>query len=343
MGALLIFLQKCAFLFCFQVAKSLNVLWLLSASSLEDPFCLMEVCAAVRQGVPVIPIRLAGKGMRPLEAPIWPSIKMLTPAAPEQDHHSMSLAENSDGSVHHGDGHSVSLAESSDGGDNHAGGGTDVAGVDGREAGSQGDGGSTGGSRLLSSSTTVTRGGDIDGTSQRGRPRLDRHASDAFYAQLAQRLPRSAQAELHRNRFLVRDVFAAVRACFESVEGAAEIGAKGGAVGGGVWAAAESLRKSTSRQPASNHTEEPAIFNLSGAHASHSKVLGELVGSGSSRAGKEDRDARRAPWNWERLPESAAQAGRVRGSKAVPWRTEEEVSEIIREEGAEADDLAGEG
>ena len=185
----------------------------------------------------------------------------------------------------------------------------------------------------------MTRGNDLDGTNQRG-PRLDRRTTDAFYAQLSQRLPKSTQAELHRNRFLVKDAFAAVRASFESVE-SAEVRAK--AVDG-VWEAAASLKKTTSRpeSPASSHTE-PAIFNPSEAYVNHSKVLGELVGldSRTARRGKVGREARRAPWNWERLPESAAQAGRVRGSKAVPWRTDEEVSELIREESAEADDLAG--
>lgn len=298
------------------MAKSLNLLWLLSASSLEDPFCLMEVCAAVRQGVPVIPIRLAGKGMPQLEAPIWPAIKE-TPTRDAPGHE-----------------HSIDVIETSGGSINHRGGDAGVA-EDGQELELRADGNSAAGGRLISSTETDTN--DVDGIIHPG-PRLDRHATDAFYAQLAQRLPKSAQEELHRNRFLVKDVFAAVRACFERV-GGAEFGASAVV---GVWAAAKIL-KATSRQPPASNLQ-PAVFNLSEANSSHREVLGELIGLGSRASGRnaQGRERKRSQWNWELLPETAAQAGRVRGNKAVPWRTEDEISELIREEGAEADDLAGE-
>lgn len=65
---------------------------------------------------------------------------------------------------------------------------------------------------------------------------------------------------------------------------------------------------------------------------------------GVSRRGPEglDRGAETALWNWDRRPRDAPQTKRIRGTEVVPWRTDEELDQLIREECTETDDLAGE-
>ncbi|CAN0075851.1 unnamed protein product [Sphacelaria rigidula] len=75
----------------------------------------------------------------------------------------------------------------------------------------------------------------------------------------------------------------------------------------------------------------------------HQALFESLIGV--SRETTEDgttlvRSKGRAAWNWERLPQTAEQVGRMRGSEAVPWRKDEELLELIKQEQAETDELA---
>lgn len=283
--------------FFLQVAQSLNVVWLLSEGSLADPLCLMEVCAAVRQGTPVLPVRLAGGGMRPLNLPIWGLSIAVPPSRPAGRATADPKLNSNSARV------------------------TDSA----LNATDSGRG--TGGKHEL-----ATRGGnDANATvieTRERTSRLRRRAADGFYAQLAQRLPKPVQVELHRNNFLVKDVIAAVRACLERADQASAgvIVANPGGAG-------------------------PPVFDLSAQHGDHENVLTALVGanrrqiSEKGEAGIVDREEGKemlSLWNWEQIPRTAPLAGRARVSDAVPWRTEEETLEMIRMEDAEADDLAGE-
>lgn len=282
------------------MAKSLNVLWLISAGSLEDPFCLMEVCAAVRQGTPVLPVRLAGVGMKPLNLPIW----------------ACSIATQSSRSVADNKGQNSSSDEapgttnSSPAADDHgadAGGGHELATVGGDEFKTAAE------------------------TSEKAH-RLRRRAADGFYAQLAQHLPKSVQVELHRNNFLVRDVIAAVRACFESAAEEADI-------------------SPDEKKVASASDPKPPVYDLSAPPSDQEKVLTALVGADratkrqkgvSDDADREEGTGSPLLWNWEQIPRHAPLAGRASVNGAVPWRTSEETAEMIKMENAEADDLAGE-
>lgn len=246
-----------------QVEKALNVIWLLSAGSLEDPFCLMEVCAAIRRGVPVLPVRLMGKGMKPLEIPLW----------------HLSQADDKD-----------------------------------------------------------SRGGGHEKEEDSRR-----RVVDAFYVKMAQALPKPVQVELHHNRFLVRDVIAAVRVCFDAVEATGRNDTSA-AAGLKDATASDSHAQLTMSTPAST---APPTFDMSALNIDHEHLLMELVGANPALNGEEamkneaSLQLRTNLWNWERLPEKAQQARRIRASEAVPWRTDDEVSELIGEENAEADDLAG--
>ena len=64
--------------FVTQVDRSLNVVWLLSAGSLDDPVCFMEACNAVRHSLPVFPVRLTGKGIHSLVVDFTVVAKVLT-------------------------------------------------------------------------------------------------------------------------------------------------------------------------------------------------------------------------------------------------------------------------
>lgn len=302
-----------------QVAQSLNMVWLISAGSFEDPFCLMEVCAAVRQGTPVLPVRLAGAGMRPLNLPIWAysiEVKPSRSGAPTSSNLTASSADDTtvvaDANTKNGPGN---LENSSN---------------------RKGGGGSSGGEHQMAA-TGGNEGNTAIEFRERGR-RLRRRAVDGFYAQLAQRLPKQVQAELHRNRFLVKDVIAAVRSCFEGT-GESETGDKGQAGAGAAGTRTKAGAK-------------PPVFDISDQPAEHDMLLTALVGVSRRKTGKADvedvvnreKGTESAPssWNWEQVPRSAPLAGRARLTDAVPWRTDEEVSEMIKMEEAEADDLAGE-
>lgn len=273
-----------------QVARSLNVVWLISNGSLEDPLCLMEVCAAVRQGTPVLPVRLAGDGMRPLNLPIWGYSIATKPSRSAASATANSVPNADDGGRDAGGGHELTKR-----------GGNDKTAADARERAA----------------------------------RLRRRAADGFYAQVAQRLPKPVQVELHRNNFLVKDVIAAVRACFESAEensGGPEL-----SFAGAISAKPEGAN--------------PPIFDVSAQRVDHNKVLTALVGGNHRETGEGDAEGTAAReekkelpslWNWEQIPRTAPLAGRARVTDAVPWRTEEETLEMIRMENAEADDLAGE-
>lgn len=299
-------------IFFLQVAKSLNVLWLVSASSLEDPFCLMEVCAAVRQGTPVLPVRLAGAGMRPLNLPIWAYSIV---AKPSQS--TAAAAADADAAVADADAKASNKNKISPTTDTSGG-------VENRLA---------------------TAGGDDTNAAAETRERacrLRRRAADGFYVQLAQRLPKSVQAEFHRNNFLVKDVLAAVRVCFENAEesgGDTEL-ASAGAIG----------TQSGKAAAAAASNPKPPIFDLSAPPADHEKVLTALVGVNCPNTGeggfvdivgRQEGRGLSSPWNWEQVPQKAPLAGRARVNDAVPWRTDEELSEMMRMENAEADDLAG--
>ena len=279
-----------------QVAKSLNVLWLISAGSLEDPFCLMEVCAAVRQGTPVLPVRLAGIGIKPLNLPIWPR----------------SIASKS----------SRSKAD-----DNKDASGGETPGTANRSPAADGSGG---GHEL----STAVGGNEVDTTaeSREKTRRLRRRAADGFYAQLAQRLPKPVQVELHRNNFLVKDVIAAVRACFEGAEENDNL---------------PPAKKTVARAS----DPKPPIYDLSSLPSDQENILSALVGADRPKRGQAgvvddaDREEGSGPlllWNWERVPRNAPIVGRSHVNDVVPWRTNEETSEMIKMENAEADDLAGE-
>lgn len=282
------------------MAKSLNVLWLISAGSLEDPFCLMEVCAAVRQGTPVLPVRLAGVGMKPLNLPIWAfsiATKSSRSAAGDKGHSSISNEAAG----------KTNSSQAADGLGVDAGGGHELAVVGGDEVKTAAE------------------------TSEKAR-RLRRRAADGFYAQLAQRLPKPVQVELHRNNFLVKDVIAAVRACFES-------------------AAEETDISPDKRKVASASCPRPPVYDLSTPPSDQDKVLAALVGTDRPKKRQEgaaddaDREEGTGPpllWNWEQIPRNAPLAGRASVNDVVPWRTTEETAEMIKMENAEADDLAGE-
>lgn len=285
------------------MAQSLNVVWLISDGSLEDPLCLMEVCAAVRQGTPVLPVRLAGNGMRPLNLPIWGySIASKPPRSAAGATIDPKSSDNSTCRT------------------------TDVKAN------------ATDGGRNASGEQELDTGGGNDKTAIETRERavrLRRRAADGFYTQLAQRLPKPIQVELHRNNFLVKDVIAAVRASFESAEETSADPEH--ACAGGISARSDEAN--------------PPIFDLSAPPVDHETMLAALVGANRREPGEEgaagvtDRQKRKelSPlWNWEQIPRTAPLAGRARVNDAVPWRIEEETLEMIRMEEAEADDLAGE-
>lgn len=239
----------------------------------------------MRQGTPVIPVRLAGDGMRPLNLPIW---GYSIAAKPSRS--AAGAAVESVSNANDGGGHELSKRE-----------GNKKTAIETRER----------------------------------ETRLRRRAADGFYAQLAQRLPKPVQVELHRNNFLVKDVIAAVRACFESAEENS----------GGPE---HELAGATSTKP---DGANPPVFDVSAQPVDHEKVLTALVGANRRETGEEgaagvaaheERKELASLWNWEQIPRTAPLAGRARVTDAVPWRTEEETSEMIRMEGAEADDLAGE-
>lgn len=312
-----------------QVAQSLNMVWLISAGSLEDPFCLMEVCAAVRQGTPVLPVRLAGAGMRPLNLPIWAYSIEVKPSRSGATTSSTVTASSADDTA------VVADANTKNGPGNFEN-SSDLKG---------GGGGSGGGEHQLAAT-----GGDTGNTAtefrERGR-RLRRRAVDGFYAQLAQRLPKQVQAELHRNRFLVKDVIAAVRSCFEGT-GESETGDTGQAGAGATGTRSDKAASAT----VSKARAKPPVFDISDQPAEHDMLLTALVGVNRRNTGKADvedvanrdkgRESGSSLWNWEQVPRSAPLAGRTRVTDAVPWRSDEEVSEMIKMEEAEADDLAGE-
>lgn len=304
--------------FFLKVAQSLNVLWLISAGSLEDPFCLMEVCAAVRQGTPVIPVRLAGAKMRPLNLPIWP----------------YSIAAKSSHSVAAGadvvdDGNAKSSNNKTFPTDDNL---PNANGCD-RDTSRHDD------SRIEHGLATAGSGDDTytaAETRERAR-RLRRRAADGFYQKLAQRLPKPVQTELHNNRFLVKDVLAAVRVCFESVE-----------EGDGNTGQVPALQSVKAAAAPSN--PKPLVFDLSAPPADHERIINALMGVNCRKKGERggadavDHQQGRgfsSPWNWEQVPRNAPLAGRARVNDAVPWRTDEEISEMVRMENAEADDLAG--
>ncbi|CAB1119102.1 unnamed protein product [Ectocarpus sp. CCAP 1310/34] len=311
-----------------EVAQSLNMVWLISAGSLEDPFCLMEVCAAVRQGTPVLPVRLAGAGMRPLNLPIWAySIEIKPSRSGATTSSSLTASSADDAAV-------IADANTKNGPGNLEN-GSDLKDC---------ERGSGGGEHQLAATGCGT-GNTATEFRERGR-RLRRRAVDGFYAQLAQRLPTKVQAELHRNRFLVKDVIAAVRSCFEGT-GESEIGGTQQAGAG----PADTRSDKTASATVSKARAKPPVFDISDQPPEHDMLLAALVGVNRRNTGKADveddanrdkgRESGSSFWNWEQVPRSAPLAGRARLTDAVPWRSDEEVSQMIKMEEAEADDLAG--
>ncbi|CAM9698027.1 unnamed protein product [Scytosiphon promiscuus] len=302
-----------------EVAKSLNVVWLVSAGSLLDPFCLMEVCAAVRQGTPVLPVRLAGAGIRPLNLPIW-------------DYSIATVPHPSTARSSHEDGLDLSSTERKE--QNSTSEGfivrqEDDPCSDDEIAGRDHD--------LANVRDDAKTAAEIEEQTRR----LRRRAADSFYVHLAQRLPKQVQLELHQNRFLVRDVVAAIRECFERAEGIQGVGDIG-----------ETSAPITGSRSSEVHAAaaKPPVFDLSAPSSDHETIVAGLVGINRRAVGKEDiedddhfrrRGSLSPPWNWERVPRNAPVAGQARVNDAVPWRTDEEVTEMIKMEGAEADDLAG--
>lgn len=263
------------------------------------------------------------------------------------------------------------------------------------------DGGRSGGEKPRSkdNDNDVAKGKD-----ERRRLASRRRELDRFYARIAGGLPKATQEELHRNRFLVRDVIAAVRSCFETggfgvqergdhrnfeaattekatpdAEGqvdeqgentkldvrkstqkernkAATIGTEqsiDSAEGGEKlnWGSQMITEAPRPFHPTTTSTvllaPAPRTFNLA-VPSSHQAVLDSLLGivreikaSNDKSRGVVVRQRAGAAWNWERLPQTAANAGCMRGMEAVPWRTDEEISELIKQEKAQADDLAG--
>lgn len=313
----------------------MNLIWLLSASSLDDPYCLMEVCAAVRHGIPVFPIRLRGAGVRPLDLSVW--------------------REESNVSPHDAAETFCDVTKGADGGN--------LLAKSGRDGVVPGNG----------------RGDGRDNDARRGsgdvtRKRVRRRQLDLFYAQFARALPKATQEELHRNRFLVRDVIAGVRSClkfggFDEGGGGgdsviveaplarkhAEVSSTSGEEGESPIIVGENATTLNATRASVLIAPPPRTFNMSEI-SSHQGVLADLVGIVSivrkednqdaeavTKAGSLQRKREGAAWNWgERLPEISDNAGRrMRSTEAVPWRTDEELSELIRQERAEADDLAG--
>lgn len=312
-----------------QVGKSLNVIWLLSTGSLKDPFCLMEVCTAVRQGVPVIPIRLSGTGGQ-LELPIWDS---------KAQHRSEEA--------------SACLTPA------------------GRKSGSM-----TSADQIDQDRPPARSKGRSKGERQSAASR--RRELDAFYTQLTCTLPKATQQELHRNRFSVRDVIAATRYCFDNAGGLSadlegqvlkdkdrnEMGnansARGDPALDGTKANKEMKVRPAGERGWSRSETNPGLAtkgrNIDAPLAPPPLLFDPMVATGhqalfknllgASRETTESgttlvRSEGRVTWNWERLPKTAEQTGRMRGTEVVPWRTDEELSELIKQEQAETDELAG--
>lgn len=275
------------------------MVWLLSAGSLSDPLCLMEVCAAVRQGVPVFPVRLIGKGIKPLDVPMWRPLRLST--KPD----------------------------------------TPLFGKDSAETFSIGEEPRSGGSGRTCEAEVAQSDsiglGDKE-IAQKEEQWKHSKATDAFFENFSRGLPNSFRKELHRNRFLVRDITAAVRACLETVE------SDGIAIGNSSSSSGEhDVHKTRSKhRPADPEILEPPTFDITGSSADHRELLSGMIGVG--RRGPEglDRGAKAALWNWDRRPRDASLAKRIRGPEIVPWRTDEELAQFIREECAETSDLAGE-
>lgn len=284
----------------------------------------MEVCAAVRQGVPVLPVRLFGKGMRPFDAPIWTPL-----GTPEQNtaihKNKKDLVLNSVSIANTGNGAGITGKEKSELGSSHAGGNDGV--------------------RVQSD----VAGAVVDGTANKKDRRMRQCAVEAFYVQLSQGLPKAVQEELHKNRFLVKDVVAAVRACFNSVE---DDGLSFEVVGDADMAESTQTKGSAdlkqdgkvgaSKSRAEAAGSSPPTFDVSAPSTDHARVLVELVGIDRRKVkGNEGNRLKGASWNWDQVPRRAEKVGRMRRYEVVPFRTDEEVSELIKEEGTEADDLAG--
>lgn len=316
------------------MANSLNVIWLLSTGSLEDPGCLMEVCTAVRQGVPVLPVRLSGKGIRKLDLPIWGST-----IQPKNVPSSSPSPEKTTPDDEFVSAHLHQERPSS-----------------GRKSGSV-----------------------SNRANEKRKPLVSRCCKlDKFYVQLTRDLPKATQEELHRNHFLVRDVIAAVRSCFKAAEFRTDgeivladmenntvtretdsarniqlLDAKLASEETIVDPAAAGERSDSKAKPKTAAKPmavdgwlypSPRTFSPSAA-SGHQALFESLIGItwDTNRDGKpEVRRRHGAAWNWERLPQVAKQTGHMRGTETVPWRSDDEVSELIKQEQAEIDELAGE-
>lgn len=282
----------------------------------------MEVCAAVRQGTPVIPVRLAGAGIRPLNLPIWP----LSIAVKSSQSTAAVTAVVADADAKPSDNRTSPTDDSF----------SNVNSCDRNTSGGDAD--------SVEHGFAEVGGSDDANTAAETRQRARcsrRRAADKFYVHLAQRLPKSVQAELHRNSFTVKDVLAAVRVCFENEE-------ESGRDTELVPDAATGTQSVEAVAAASN--PKPPVFDPSARSAHHEKVLKVLVGVNCRTMGERGvaevvghQGGRQlsSPWNWEQVPRVAPMAGRARVNDAVPWRSDEEISEMIKMENAEADDLAG--
>lgn len=253
-----------------QVAKSLNIIWLLSANSLEDSSCLMEVCAAIRQGTPVFPICLEGPSIRSLKLPIWSS------------------------------------------------------------GAAQGE--------VASGRLSLGSEGDITGNVRKGKDHMRGrcHQLDLFYKRLSHVLPKATQEELHRNRFLVRDAISAVRACFESMRfnDATE---PGEASPENSESSQGELKLGKSALPLSR---PPPTFDISTPSSSRA-LLEDLLGVLRDSSGSV-KWRRWAAWNWQRLPNNNENTSRSRNKGVIPWRTDEEIADLIGLEEADTGELARE-
>lgn len=286
------------------------MVWLVSAGSLSDPLCLMEVCAAVRQGVPVFPVRLIGKGIQPLGVPMWRPLRLST--KPDNSFLEKGSADTFSIGVNRQNMHRTAEEPRSGG--------------SGRTCEAE-----------VAQSDSVSLGDN--GVARRKEQWKRGKATDAFFETFSRGLPNSFRKELHRHRFLVRDITAAVRACLETIENdRIAIGSSNSSSSSGEHEVHKTRPKYLPTDPG---ILEPPTFDLTASSADHRELVSGMIGVG--RRGPEGLDlgAKAALWNWDRLPRDASQAKRIRGMEAVPWRTDEELAQLIREECAETDDLAG--
>ncbi|CAM9607772.1 unnamed protein product, partial [Choristocarpus tenellus] len=300
-----------------QVKKALNLIWLMFDGCLQDPLSLMEVCAAVQNGIQVIPIRVLGQGVLPISLSIWGGVgdPLLTAHGGEED--SSSRSKNSK-TRRIGDDPYRDLDEEKQ----------ENGPVSARLA-----------TKPLDDNTR--------GREEKNGNKREKHNQlgvDHFFEGLSQSLPKCVRDELHSNRFLIRDVVAAIRIVLTGDTGSSPLlrkGRKSAVARAGVGAVTEVML-----------FPMPSLFDVKSDH-SLEEALERLLGAGKwgrRRNGKEGVKRENGPgnpvwkWNWERLPHKGGSTNRNDGSLqqlTVPLRNEEELLQLIQEENAKTEDLAG--